>query len=298
MAHRIEIDAFGGPEQLHLREFEPHEPGEGELVVRAMAIGVNPFDWKLVAGTTSSPPPELPLVPGMESAGVVEAVGPGVSFAVGDEVITNQYLGGFATHRVVRAGKTWAKPASIGWEQASVLSLAGATAWAALSAAGVGADDTVLVHNASGGVGSAAVQIARHLGARVIGTASPKNHEYLRSLGGVPVEYGEGLTERVRALGGVTASVDFIGDAGAVTASVDLLDDLGRASTAQGSEQSDAAGITRLKTTADDSARAIALAGEGGLSLEVTRTFALADAAYALALSREGHVRGKIVLLP
>lgn len=296
MAQRIEIDAFGGPEQLHLREFEPPLPGEGELLVRQVAIGVNPFDWKFVAGSTVREAPVFPVVPGMEGTGVVEAVGAGVTFAVGDEVITRQYLGAYATHRVVKAVNTWAKPASIGFEQAAAISLAGATAWAALTAAGVGAGDTVLVHNAAGGVGSAAVQIARHLGARVIGTASTKNHEYLRELGAEPVEYGEGLVERVRALGPVTASVDLVGDSGSVAATIALVPDIARASTAQGSEESDAAGITRLKATPDDSARAIQLAAGGGLTLEVTRTFALADAAYALALSRDGHVRGKIVL--
>ena len=193
MAQRIEIDGFGTPEQLRLRDFEPAAPGDGELLVRQVAIGVNPFDWKLVAGLTVREEPLFPLVPGMEGAGVVEAVGTGVDFAVGDEVITRQYLGGFASHRVVKAVNAWAKPASMGWEEASAISLAGATAWAALTAAGVGAGDTVLVHNASGGVGSAAVQIARHLGARVIGTASPKNHDYIRALGGEPVAYGDCL---------------------------------------------------------------------------------------------------------
>ena len=296
MAQRIEIDAFGGPEQLVLREFDPAPPKDGELLVRQVAIGVNPFDWKFVAGSTVREAPAFPVVPGMEGAGVVEAVGAGVGFAVGDEVITRQYLGGYATHRVVKAVNTWPKPASIGWEQASAISLAGATAWAALTAAGVGTGDTVLVHNASGGVGSAAVQIARHLGARVIGTASPRNHDYLRSLGAEPVAYGDGLESRVRALGEVTASVDFVGDAGAVAATTALLADMSRASTAQGSEESDAAGIIRLKATPDDSARAIDLAAEGGLSVEVTSSFPLANAAEALALSRDGHVRGKIVL--
>ena len=296
MAQRIEIDAFGGPEQLRLREFEPPAPGDGQLLVRQLAIGVNPFDWKFVAGGTVREAPAFPVVAGMEGAGVVEAVGEGVDFAVGDEVITRQYLGAFASHRVVKAANTWAKPAAMGFEQAAVISLAGATAWAALTAANVGIGDTVLVHNASGGVGSAAVQIARRLGARVIGTASARNHDYVRGMGAEPVEYGDGLVERVVALGGVTAAVDFVGDAGAVAATLALVSDLSRASTAAGTPQSDEVGITRLRAVADDSARAIALAAAGGLSLEITRSFALADAAAALTLSRDGHVRGKIVL--
>lgn len=296
MAQRIEIDAFGGPEQVRLREFEPRAPGEGELLVRQVAIGVNPFDWKFVSGQTVREAPAFPVVPGMEGTGVVEAVGPGVEFSIGDEVITRQYLGAYASHRVAKAVNAWAKPAGMDDEQAAAISLAGATAWAALTAAGVGAGDTVLVHNASGGVGSAAVQIARYLGARVIGTASAKNHDYVRDLGAEPVTYGDGLEARVRALGDVTASVDFVGDAGAIATTVALLADLARASTAAGTEESDRAGITRLKATPDDSGRAIRLAADGGLHLEVTRTFALADAAYALALSESGHVRGKIVL--
>jgi NADPH:quinone reductase-like Zn-dependent oxidoreductase len=299
MAIRMELDAFGGPEVLHPVEFEVPEPGEGEVLVRNVALGVNPFDWKFVSGlTTGGKPVEFPKVPGNEGAGIVEAVGAGVTeFAVGDEVIWSSYLGGFATHRLMPVARVYAKPSDIGFPEAAVLPVGGATAWSAITQIKAHEGDLVLIHAASGGVGSAGVQIALSLGARVIGTASNDNQDYVRSLGAEPVVYGEGLVERVRAMGSVTAIADFIGNKDAVAATVALLPDLSRSVTTARTPDSEAAGIPSVVADPASKPAAIALAAAGKLTPEITRTFPLAEAADALALSRSGHVRGKIVLL-
>ncbi len=294
MALRLEFTEYGEPSVLHATEFEPPAPAADELLVRNVALGVNPFDYKLVAGQTGGKPLAGPTVPGNEGAGVVEAVGADVSgFAVGDEVIWRTYLGGYASHRVIAAGKAWAKPASIDFSEAAALPVAGGTAWAAVNQAGVAAGDVVLVHAASGGVGSAAVQIAVSLGARVIGTASTANHDFVRSLGAEPVAYGPGLADRVREIATVTAIVDCVGSEDAVTASLALMPSLDRAISIV-----HAPGFTAVASDPESIPAAIALAAAGRLHLEVTREFPLADAVAALELSKTGHVRGKIVLLP
>src|SRR5690606_38243016 len=149
-------------------------PGEGEVTLVNRAIAVNPVDWKVVAGYLSAfRPVDFPAVPGNESAGVIEAVGPGVNdFAVGDEVIWSGFTGAYRAKANVAAAQLVRKPEGVDFEQAASIPIAGGTAYAALTQIGVGSSDTLLVHAAAGGVGSAAVQIARSLGARVIGTAS------------------------------------------------------------------------------------------------------------------------------
>ena len=293
MATRLEFSSYGAPDVLRAVEFDPAAPAPDEVLVRNVALGVNPYDWKFVSGI-SGKPLEKPTVPGNEGAGVIEAIGADVtSLAVGDEVIWRTYLGGYASHRVIAAGKVWAKPSGIGFSEAAGLPVAGGTAWAAVHQAGAQAGDVVLVHAASGGVGSAAVQIAVALGARVIGTASDKNQQFVRSLGAEPVVYGPGLADRVSALGAVTAIVDCVGSQDAIDASRVLMPGLERAISI-----AHAAGFTAVTSDPASIPAAIALADSGALHLEVTREFPLAEAAAALELSKTGHVRGKIVLLP
>jgi NADPH:quinone reductase-like Zn-dependent oxidoreductase len=294
MSTRLQLDAFGEPSVLYPVEFELAEPGEGEVAVHNTALGVNPFDWKYIAGLTTTKPLAGPVTPGNEGAGVVTAVGDGVTdFAVGDEVIWRTYLGGYASDRVIEATKVWHKPASIDFAEAAGLPVAGGTALATLTQAAVRPGDVVLVHGASGGVGGAAVQLAVALGATVIGTASAKNQDYVRSLGGIPVVYGEGLADRVRALGAVTVIVDCVGSPDAIAASRDLMPGLERAITITHAE-----GLTPVASDPTSIPRAIDFAAAGQLRLEVAQTFALTDAVAALTESKTGHVRGKIVLLP
>lgn len=294
MGTRVEFDHYGDPSVLRVASFEPELPAADQVLIRNEAVGVNPFDHKFVAGTTGGKPLTGPVVPGNEGAGVVDAVGPDVSaFSVGDAVVWRGYLGGYATHTTVAASKVYAKPQSLSFAEAAALPVAAGTAWAAVKQAGVGPGDVLLVHAASGGVGSAAVQIAVARGARVIGTASAKNQDYVRSLGAEPVVYGPGLVEAVRALGSVTAIVDAIGSVDAAAASKELLPDLDRAISTAGGE-----GLTAVKSEPEAVPSVLALAAAGQLRADVTRSFALSAAAEALELSKTGHVRGKIVLLP
>ncbi|WP_229868308.1 NADP-dependent oxidoreductase, partial [Streptomyces chryseus] len=162
----------------------------------------------------------------------------------------------------------------------------------------VGEGDTLLVHAAAGGVGSLAVQIARALGVRVIGTASERNHDFLRSLGAEPVTYGDGLADRVRALapGGVDAVLDLVGG-DALKISPELLAPGGRlASIADGAVVGLGGTYVFVRPDAADLTALAELAERGALAVEVAAVFPLEQAADAMRLSMEGHTRGKIAI--
>lgn len=297
---RMHFAEYGGPEVVTAAEEELPPPGDGEVQVGLRAIAVNPMDWKVVAGYLERfYPLPLPAVPGCEAAGTVTAVGTGVTdFKVGDEVMWNGVAGGYRSVANFPARQLSPKPAGLDFEQAACTAIAGGTAYSALVQLGVGAGDTVLINGAAGGVGSASVQIARHLGARVIGTASEPNHEYLRGLGAEPVAYGEGLAERVRTLGSITAAVDTFGGEEATAAIVALLGGHGPAVTTVPGKESNAAGIAPIRLLEGRVAEAARLAADGKLSFNIHERLPLTEAARALGLSRAGHVRGKIVLIP
>jgi len=300
----VTFDVFGGPEELRVGEEEVGEPGPGQVRVANRVVGVNPADVKRLAGTFGG---RLPGVLGFEAAGVVHAVGPDVEdLATGDEVVWHG-TGAQRELSIVRADHVRRRPASVPAELAAVLPVAAATAFSALVQAEVGEDDVVLLHGASGGVGSAAVQIALALGARVVGTASPTNHDYLRELGATPVAYGADLVDTVRALpDGLdepTVAVDLAGTPETVAATVallgeDLVDAEGvpRAVTIAGTDLSRAAGIVDKVDAKGALDEVLALAEDGRLRLEVSHRFSLSDAAEAVRLVARGHVRGKVVL--
>ncbi|MFJ8045933.1 NADP-dependent oxidoreductase [Kitasatospora sp. NPDC096147] len=302
----ITYRTYGGADVLEYGERPMPKLGPDSVLVKVRAASVNPVDWKIQAGYLDGVLDAVfPVVPGWDVAGVVEQVGVGVTeFAAGDEVmgyVREDVVGrGTFAEYVAAPVRTLAhKPAALSFEQAAGLPLAGLTAHQALTAAlAVGPGDTVLVHAAAGGVGSLAVQIAVALGAKVIGTASERNHAFLRELGAEPVAYGEGLVERVRALApaGVDAVLDLVGGE-ALTVSPELLAEGGRlASIADGAViglggryvfvRPDAAGLTELAELAD----------KGLLTVEVAATFPLERAADAQRLNAEGHTRGKIVV--
>jgi NADPH:quinone reductase-like Zn-dependent oxidoreductase len=183
------------------------------------------------------------------------------------------------------------------WDEAAGLPLAGLTALRLLKRLEVGAGDTVLVHAAAGGVGSLAVQIARTLGARVIGTASERNHERLRELGAEPVAYGDGVVERVRALApqGVDAVADFVGDVLDVTTAV-LAEGGRHASIADGSVTEAGGHYVWVRPDGAELAHLATLVERGDLTVPVAQTFPLEQLADAFRLSQEGHTAGKIVL--
>lgn len=300
MSAQVFFQEYGSPKVLQHGDESLPEPGEGEVRIANRAISVNPIDWKIVAGYLKEHAPvEFPAVPGNETAGVIEAIGPGVEgLAVGDEVIWHGFTGGFRQHANVPAAALTAKPAAIDFDQAAALPIAGGTAYALVHQIVADDGDTVLVHGAAGGVGSAAVQIAKARGSRVIGTASEPHRDYLRSIGAEPVAYGNGLVERVRTLGAITASVDAIGGEASVSATRALLPDLSRAVTAVPDEHSAAAGIAAVIKPDDAIASVAALAEHGILRFAIQERIPLAEAARAFELSYAGHVRGKLILVP
>ncbi len=190
------------------------------------------------------------------------------------------------------------KPAALDWNEAAGLPLAGLTAYQALNRARVDKGDTVIVHAAAGGVGSFATQLAVARGARVIGTASERNHDFLRELGVEPVTYGEGLVERVRALAsdGVDAAVDCVGGE-SVDASRELLSDPSRLVSVVDPRADEVGGVNMwVRPDATDLAELSRLADEGKVRVFVDRVLPLEQAAEAWRLSREGRTRGKIIL--
>jgi NADPH:quinone reductase-like Zn-dependent oxidoreductase len=313
MARVVVAREYGGPEVLEVVEQDLPSPGGDEVRIAVRAAGVNPADLKSRAGTFGADPAQLPRRLGSEAAGVVLEAGPEAGWSAGDEVIAYRVGGGYASELVVAASALTAKPDALGWPEAGALMLTGATAVHALTATGFGEGgrrDTVLVHGAAGGVGQMAVQLAVLRGARVIGTASPRNHDLLRELGAEPVAYGDGLLDRVRGLApeGVDAALDLVGTDEALDVSLALVPDRGRIASIANFARAPEEGVLLLGNGpgADpgDDVRAGArpelarLAGEGRLRVNVAATFPLDRAADAHRLVGEGHASGKVVLLP
>lgn len=296
----IQYTQFGGPEVLETIELPDPHPGPGEVRVAVRAAAVNPIDWKVRSGLMGG---ELPQQTGREVAGVVDELGDGVSdVSAGDAVFGFAAGGGGAAELVILADYAPIPP-SLDFGQAASLPVAMETAVRTLDLLGVAAGTTLLVNGAAGAVGSSAVQIARARDARVIGTASPGNHDYLRSLGAEPTTYGEGLVERVRELapGGVEVALDAAGG-GALPALVELAGGPENVVTIADYPDAERTGVRFSGGIGTERAihalREIgALIESGRFSLPVAQTFPLEQIAEAHRLSETGHVRGKLVLL-
>jgi NADPH:quinone reductase-like Zn-dependent oxidoreductase len=298
----VQFSEYGDPEVLHVAEVDEPHAGPGQIRIAVRAAGVNPIDWKVRSGMMAERPLATPTTPGSDVAGVVDEVGEGVDdVAVGDDVFGFAIGGGAAEHTLLAHYAR--KPPELSWEEAGGFPVAVETAARTLDALGVGEGQTVLITGAAGGVGTAAVQLARLRGARVIGTASERNHDFLRSLGAEPTTYGDGLVERVRALApdGVDRALDTAGR-GALPDLIELTGDAGNVVTIAdysapklGVRVSAGGGTERAYYALADAAR---YAQEGRFSLPVERTFSFADAAEAQRVSEAGHVRGKLVLVP
>jgi NADPH:quinone reductase len=306
--------AYGGPEVLQVADEPVAAPGPGQARIAVRAAGVNPVDYKAYSGAFGADPGRLPIRLGSEAAGVVTEAGPGAigpagPVTAGQEVIAFRAPGAYATELVVPAQALVPKPAVLDWAQAAGLMVTGATAWHLLAATGAGPGDTVLVHGAAGGVGLMAVQLAALRGAAVVATASPGRHDFLRGLGAVPVAYGSGLQQRVRAAapGGVTAAMDLIGTDEALDVSLAMVADRARIATIAGFARGLAEGVKVLGgapgadpgTEIRDAARLelTRMARDGRLRVFVDQTFPLADAAAAHHAIMGGHARGKIALI-
>jgi NADPH:quinone reductase-like Zn-dependent oxidoreductase len=294
---------YGGPEVLHVTEVEDPRPGPGQVRVAVRAAGVNPIDWKARSGFMADVmPASFPVVDGREAAGVIDQVGDGVTgAAVGDEVFGFAVGGAAAEYAVLDDFAR--KPARLSWEEAAALPGAVETSVRVFTVlGGLREDQTIVINGAAGGVGAVAVQLARARGARVIGTASEPNHDFLRSLGADPTTYGDGMVERVRALApdGVDLAFDTAGKGG-VPDLITLTGDPARVATIADF----GAAALGVKVTGGSEFRAAEALDEaaglietGRLHVPVARTFSFAQAADAHRMSQDGHVRGKLVLIP
>jgi len=290
---------FGDPDVLEIVDLPDPHPGPGEIRIAVRAAGVNASDWKKRRGLMDQ---DLPQTMGHEAAGVVDQLGEGVAdVAVGDRVF------GFTAAEAAQAELAVLShyaviPADLDFVAAAALPAALETATRALDQLDVGSHSILLVNGASGSVGSAAVQLAVARGARVIGTAGPSNHEYLRTLGAEPVTYGEGLVDRVRALApdGVDRALDVAGS-GVLPELIELAGGVGNVVTIADFAGAQAYGV---RFSRGDSGRALhvladigELIASGRFRVPAVQTFPLADVADAHRAGEEAQVRGKIVLV-
>ena len=313
MTSAIAYTEFGNPEVLHEIRVADPAPGEGEVLVRVAAAGVNPIDAKLRSGARPSAPIVEPRRVGADGAGVVTAVGDGVDgFRAGDAVVFTGASGAYADEVAVAASQVFARPPRVSAAEGAALGIPVGTAYQTLRSLGVGAADTLLVHGGSGAVGQAIIQFAVLWGATVIATSSERRFDRVRELGAAPVAYGEGLADRVRAAAprGVTVAIDAAGTDEALAVSLELVEDRQRVATLVRGKDAAGLGIRAFSggspqpLTAQQQAWrseavpvALALMAAGAFSVELGPSFALADAADAHRAVESG-VDGKITLVP
>jgi NADPH:quinone reductase-like Zn-dependent oxidoreductase len=297
----LQFTAYGGPEVLEWAEApEPH-PGPGQIRIAVRAASVNPIDWKAFTGALSSGEPMAGTgYLGSDAAGVVDEVGEGVSgVAVGDEVFGR----GRNTQAEFAVLNSWAaKPPPIDWAVAAAAGVAGETSERGLRLLDVSAGESLFVDGGAGGVGAVAVQLALARGAKVVASASQANHDYLREIGAIPVLYGQGVAERVRAAAG--GPVDAVFDVAGKTPVQELISLVPEPSQVLSIANFTAAQAgARVTGGGADSHPMEALAevaevlAQNQLVIKV-QTFPFDRAAEAYRISQSGHVRGKLVLVP
>ena len=306
MPKAVRFDEYGGIDVLRVVEVPRPVPGPGQVLVEVKAAAVNPGEMAIREGVFAQRwPATFPSGEGSDLAGLVAQLGAGVDrFAVGDEVI------GFTDDRASHAEFVLVeqqhlinRPAGVFWEAAGSLYVAGTTAYAGVRALSLGAGDTVVISGAAGGVGSIAVQLATHAGARVIGLAGSANHEWLAEHGAVPVEYGPGVGDRIRAAAGdrIDAFLDTFGG-GYVDLAVELGVRPDRIDTIIDYAAAERHGARTDGNAAAGNADVLAeLAGlidKGVVEIPIAAVYPLAEVRAAYRDLERRHTRGKIVLKP
>jgi len=296
-----QFSRYGGPEVLDIVELPDPHPAPGQVRIRVHAAGISATDPKLRQGVLNFGA-ELPQTTGRDVAGVVDEIGEGVTdVAVGDRVFGASDDGAGAAELALLTHRA-PIPTSLGFVDAAGLPVALETATRALDQLKVAAGSTLLVNGAAGGIGSTVVQLAVARGARVIGTASTANHNYLRLLGAEPTTYGEGMAERVRALApdGVDVALDVAGS-GVLPDLIDLAGGPQNVVTLADFAGSKEHGVLFSNGFQGHAFHALAEVGTlidaGRFWLPVERTYPLTDIAEAHRVSENGHVRGRLVLV-
>jgi NADPH:quinone reductase-like Zn-dependent oxidoreductase len=302
----VRFDHYGEIDVLQIVDVPDPSPGGGQVLVRVRAAAINPGEAAIRKGLLSALwPSTFPSGEGSDLAGVVEALGAGVDdFAAGDEVV------GFTDQRAIHAElvvcertNITPKPTPVGWDAAGSLHVAGSTAWAAVRAVGVSPGDVIVVSGAAGGVGTIAIQLARHAGATVIALASPDHHDWLRAHGSIPVTYGDGVADRIRAAAGgrVDALIDTYGggyvelgiELGIAPERIDTIADRDAAARFGAKTDGNAVG-----SSAEVLAELAGLVAEGTLGVPIAATYPLAEVREAFRELEQRHTLGKIVLHP
>ncbi len=307
MPKAVRYDEFGGIDVLRVEEVDRPVPGDGQVLVQVKAADINISEAVIRTGAVAQLfPSTFPSGQGSDLAGVIEEVGAGVGgLSPGDEVI------GFSDKRasqaelvLVEAGDLTRKPEKVSWEAAGGLYVAGTTAWGAVHAVQPKEGETVVISAAAGGVGSLAIQLARRTGATVIGLASESNHEWLKSHGVIPVAYGDGVADRIRAAApsDVDAFIDTHGDgyvelALALGVAAERIDTIADYAAAQkhGVKTDGGAEAGPGATVLAELAGQIA---DGHLEVPIANVYPLAQVREAYAELERRHTRGKIVLRP
>ena len=306
MGQAVKFDRYGDRDVLDVREVPDPQPGPGQVAVDVVAAGINPGETKIRTGALHERwPAVFPSGEGTDFAGRVAVLGEGISgISVGDEVVGfSDQRSSHATRVVVPADHITPKPATLSWEVAGSLYVAGTTAFAAVRSVAPEPGDTIAVSGAAGGVGSIGVELLRARGVTVIGIAGPDNQDYLRGLGAVAVEYGDGLVDRLRALapGGLDGFIDTFGG-GYVEVALGLGVKPDRIDTIIDFAAAEKYGVKTDGNAAADTVDVLAeladLAASGTLRIPIAATYPLTAAREAFAELERGHTRGKIVLLP